>query len=132
MPLYMCNAVKGAVPHAAKPKIAADITDIHCNVTGAPPSFVHAFFFEDAPAQPLNGKRVFLFGSLRSGRTVEQKKKMADQMRLSIHIHTGVAIEEIIVDTTEVPASWVMEGGALLPDPGEEEAWLKTDETTAR
>ena len=31
------NAAKGAIDDAAKPKIAADITRIHCDVTGAPP-----------------------------------------------------------------------------------------------
>ena len=47
MPLYLCNAAKGAISDAAKPKIAADITRIHCEVTGAPPQFVHAFFVEE-------------------------------------------------------------------------------------
>ena len=37
MPLYICNAAKGAIDDAAKPKIAADITRVHCEVTGAPP-----------------------------------------------------------------------------------------------
>lgn len=45
MPLYMCNAVKGTISDHAKQMIATDITDIHCNVTGAPRSFVHVFFF---------------------------------------------------------------------------------------
>lgn len=26
--------------------------------------------------------------------------------------------------TVDVPARWVMEGGEVLPEPGEEEAWL--------
>ena len=26
--------------------------------------------------------------------------------------------------TADTPASWVMEGGDILPEPGEEEAWL--------
>ena len=69
MPLYMCNAVRGTIPEAAKQKIAADFTDIHCQITGAPRTFVHVFFFEDAPQLPVNGKRVFLFGSIRAGRT---------------------------------------------------------------
>ncbi len=121
MPLYLCNAVRDSIPEAAKPKIAADITTIHCDVTGAPPTFVHAFFFEDAPEHPLNGKNVFLFGNIRAGRTREQKQMMISRMRQSIHIHTGVPVEEIIVDTTDVPASWVMEGGDLPPEPSNED-----------
>lgn len=125
MPLYMCNAVRGSIPEAAKPKIAADITRIHCDVTGAPPTFVHAFFFEDAPQQPLNGKSVFLFGNIRAGRTSEQKQMMVDQMRNAIHLHASIPMDKIIVDNTDVPASWVMEGGDLLPEPGDEDEWLK-------
>ena len=67
----------------AKPKIAADITEIHCEITGAPRGFVHAFFFEDAPQLPINGKSVFLFASLRGGRTVEQKQALVDRIKAS-------------------------------------------------
>jgi phenylpyruvate tautomerase PptA (4-oxalocrotonate tautomerase family) len=124
MPLYMCNSVACVIPEDAKSKIAADITDIHCDITGAPRTFVHAFFFEDAPQLPINGKSVFLFGSIRAGRTHEQKAELVNRMKASINVHAGVPLNEIIVDTTDVPASWVMEGGEVLPEPGEEEVWL--------
>ena len=126
MPLYMCNAVKGVIPEEAKRKIAADITDIHCEITGAPRTFVHVFFFEDAPQLPINGKSVFLFGSIRAGRTVAQKSSLAKRMKASIFTHAGVPVEGIIADTTDMPANWVMEGDDMLPEPGEEEAWLAT------
>ena len=125
MPLYMCNAVKDMIPETAKPKIAADITDIHCEVTGAPPTFVHAFFFEDAPQKPLDGKSVFVFGSIREGRSYDQKRSIVERVRESIHLHAGIPLSEIVVDTTDVPAGWVMEGGDLLPEPGEENQWLE-------
>ncbi|MEM8972787.1 MAG: hypothetical protein AAGD43_12050 [Pseudomonadota bacterium] len=130
MPLYMCNSVSSVIPEDAKPKIAADITDIHCDITGAPRTFVHAFFFEDAPQLPINGKSVFLFGSIRAGRTDEQKADLVNRMKASIYTHAGVPLSEIIVDTIDVPASWVMEGGEILPEPGEEEAWLATHHAT--
>lgn len=125
MPLYICNAVKGAIPESAKAKIASDITDIHCELTGTPPNFVHAFFFEDAPQQPLNGKSVFLFGNIRKGRTDRQKKHLANRIKESIHFHAGIALGEIMVDTSDIPASWIMKGGHIYPEPGEEEEWLK-------
>ena len=128
MPLYLCNSARGAIDNAAKPKIAADITRIHCDVTGAPPTFVHAFFFEEAPHQPLGDKTVLLFGNIRHGRTDEQKSQLVEQMRESIHSHTGIPLEEILVHTMDIPASWVMEGGDLLPEPGEEAAWLEAHE----
>lgn len=128
MPLYMCNSTKGAISSEAKAKIAADITRIHCDVTGAPPSFVHAFFVEDAPNRLLNGKTAFLFGSIRAGRTDAQKEQIVREMSQSIHEHTGVSLDDIAVATADTPASWVMEGGEIFPEPGEEEAWLAKHE----
>lgn len=124
MPLYSCNAAAGAIPDDAKPKIAADITRIHCDVTGAPPIFVHAFFFEDAPHQPLDGHQAFLFGSIRAGRNDAQKAQIVDEMRQSIHTHAGIPLEEIVVVTQDTPAKWVLEGGEIMPEPGEEAEWL--------
>jgi hypothetical protein len=31
---------------------------------------------------------------------------------------------QVGVVTRDVPAAWVMEGGAVMPEPGEEDAWL--------
>lgn len=124
MPLYICNAAKGAIDDAAKPKIAADITRIHCAVTGAPPQFVHAFFVEDSPAQPLNGKSASLFGSIRAGRTDAQKAQIVSEMRASVQTHAGLPLDDVSMITADVPASWVLEGGEIMPEPGEEAEWL--------
>lgn len=124
MPLYLCNAAKGAISDEAKPKIAADITRIHCDVTGAPPQFVHAFFVEDAEAPPLTDKTAVLFGSIRAGRTEAQKAQIISEMRQSIQTHAGIDLDAVGMMTTDVPASWAFEGGDVMPEPGEEAAWL--------
>ncbi len=125
MPLYLCNARNGSIPPEAKAKIAKDITDIHCAKTGAPPTFVHAFFFEEAPQPQLGDSTVQLHGNIRAGRTDEQKAEIVQEMRESVARHSGIDLSEIAMTTADVPASWVMEGGDLLPEPGEEEAWLE-------
>lgn len=129
MPLYVCNSQKGTIPDEAKPKIADDITRIHCEVTGAPPTFVHAFFFEEADhAPPLGDAKAFVFGSIRAGRTDEQREDMIAQMRRSVCKHAGLSFEDTTGLTVEVPASWIMEGGDILPEPGEEAEWLEMHE----
>ena len=128
MPLYLCNAVPGSIAADAKAKIAKDVTDIHCEVTGAPPAFVHVFFFDGQPF-PLSGSAtVELRGNIRAGRTAEQKEEMRERMRQSVTAHAGVDIDLVTMDMIDVPASWVMEGGDLLPEPGEEDVWLKAHE----
>lgn len=123
MPLYLCNAAKGAISDEAKPKIAADITRIHCDVTGAPPQFVHAFFIEEDAAPPLNGKSAVLFGSIRAGRSDTQKAQIISEMRQSIQTHAGLDLDDVGMLTTDVPASWAFEGGEVMPEPGEEAEW---------
>ena len=90
MPVYICNSVKGTIKDAAKPKIAADITRIHCEVTGAPPQFVHAFFLEEAPQVPLDGKVAVVRGSIRSGRADTLKTRIVAEMGQSVQQHAGL------------------------------------------
>lgn len=128
MPLYIVNTKAGAMPAEAKPKIAADVTRIHCDVTDAPPTFVHVFFFEDAPMPPLADKTAMLYGQIRHGRTDAQKAQIVEEMAASVCEHTGLAPDSVHAFTTDTPASWVMEGGDVLPEPGEEAAWLAAHE----
>ena len=128
MPLYICNAKAGAVPEEAKAKIAEAITRIHCDVTAAPPTFVHVFFFEDGPQPPLGDKTAMIYGQIRAGRPEAQKAQIREEMGAALAEHTGITVDALTVFTPDTPASWVMEGGDILPEPGEEEAWLAAHE----
>ena len=124
MPLYVCNCVRGAIAEEAKPKIAADITEAHCDVTGAPARFVHAVFFEEADRFPLMGNTAGVYGTIRAGRTQQQIDEIAMRIRQSMSAHAGIALDETGSMMVETPASWVMEGGDVMPEPGEEAEWL--------
>lgn len=124
MPLYLTNAAAGALNDDAKRNIANDITRIHCAVTGAPPIFVHAFFAEAIADIPLGDKSVLTFGSIRSGRSDEQKADIRHQIRNAVSSHAGLPLEAVEVVIGETPAHWAMEGGEIMPEPGEEAAWL--------
>ncbi len=128
MPLYICNTKKGAVSNQAKAAIASAITDIHCEVTGAPAKFVHTAFFEDDPRFPLGTAKAGVFGNIRRGRTDEQKAQICDAIQQAFSTHAGVAPEDAQVLIGDTPASWVMEGGDVMPEPGEEAAWLAAHE----
>lgn len=124
MPLYMTNAAAGTLDDAAKKNIADDITRIHCDITGAPPIFVHAFFAEGIPDMPLGDKSMLTFGNIRSGRSEAQKEGIRNQIRDAISGHTGLPPEAVGVLIFDTPALWAMEGGEIMPEPGEEAAWL--------
>jgi phenylpyruvate tautomerase PptA (4-oxalocrotonate tautomerase family) len=124
MPLYRCAVREGLTSEPQRAQIAKDVVRVHCGVTGAPPSFVHAFFTE-TPADALPaGKDVFMLGSIRAGRTDGQKARIISELTDSVVRATGVSPDQVGVATVDVPAKWVMERGKLLPEPGEEEEWL--------
>ncbi len=124
MPLYRCTVAEGLTTLEQRSLIAKEITRIHCETTGALPGFVHAFFAEDAKRKLPAGKQAVVLGSIRAGRTPEQKQQLVSEMRSAIASILGRAADEVQVATVEVPARWVMEGGHILPEPGEEEEWL--------
>ena len=128
MPLYLCSAQKDTVTAAAKQQIAKDITAIHCEVTGAPPSFVHVAFFEDSPLFPLEDKALVVMGTIRMGRTPEQMEEITTAIRRSLATHGGVEVALTEAHLRETPASWVLEGGEIMPEPGEEAAWFAAHE----
>ena len=124
MPLYICNHAPGAVDPTQRAEIAREVTRIHCEVTGAPPAFVHVFFFEDAPQWPRGDAQALLGATIRRGRTDEQKSRMADAMQQSLGALAGLRPETVRVAIRDTPASWVMEGGEVMPEPGEEAEWF--------
>jgi phenylpyruvate tautomerase PptA (4-oxalocrotonate tautomerase family) len=63
-------------------------------------------------------------GSIRAGRTDEQKAEIVSELTRSIASISGRNPGEVGVATVDVPSKWIMEGGELLPEPGEEAAWL--------
>lgn len=122
MPLYRLSIPSGSLALAQRAQIAEAITEIHCEVTGAPALFVHVFFFDAAPSGA--GPRHQVHGTIRAGRTPKQKQELRNRMRDAVARISGCPKEDVAVSTSDTPARWVMEGGVLLPEPGEETAWL--------
>ena len=124
MPLYRCAIRAGLSSEAQRARIAKEVVRIHCEVTGAPASFVHAFFSELPAAELPEGQLAFVLGSIRSGRNAGQKQRIASELRASTADALGCDPAEVSVATVDLPARWVMEGGAILPEPGDEAEWL--------
>jgi len=133
MPLYLCASPNETIAQDKKQRISQAITDVHCDVTGAPPEFVHVYFFEAEQMrnlEPLTGgasidEGYLLFGNIRSGRTDQVKLALVSGMRQKVAELLAVSLSEVHMLTRDIDAKWVMEGGDLLPEPGEEAAWLE-------
>jgi phenylpyruvate tautomerase PptA (4-oxalocrotonate tautomerase family) len=117
MPLYVCSTPANVLEDSQRQGIAEAITRVHCEVTGAPATFVHVIFDESKTAYSV-------FGTIRAGRSEPVKERLRREMAQGVAKAAGLEAHDVGVLTVDVPASWVMEGGALLPEPGEEEQWL--------
>jgi phenylpyruvate tautomerase PptA (4-oxalocrotonate tautomerase family) len=106
--------------------IARAITAAHCDATGAPPKFVHVFFIDTPGDQDA---AILVSGSIRAGRTAEQKRQIEERVKAAFEQLAGVVPARTQVQLTDVPASWLMEGGRIMPEPGEEAAWLAAEQT---
>ena len=124
MPLYRCTAPADLLTDDQQASVAKAITKIHCDETTAPPTFVHVQF-HDAPAD--QAKTIFLHGGLRAGRPPDVTNRIVERCRTDVAAIAGISPAAISMRTSETPASWIYEGGRVLPEPGEEDAWLATN-----
>ena len=74
----------------------------------------------------------FLDGGNRAGRSEEVKAELLGDLMGAFQEITGVASEDFGGRITEGPAKWTMEGGMVLPEPGEEtEEWYSHGQAAA-
>ncbi len=121
MPLYQCYAPPGSLDDDQRAEIAQAITDIHCELTTAPPTFVHVQFHDrntGGDDQPVK-----LSGGIRAGRSESVTEQLVARISAAVSRIGGLAPETITMRTVETPASWILEGGRVMPEPGEEAAW---------
>ncbi len=126
MPLYRCFTEPDSLDDGQRAAIAQAITDIHCDATTAPPSFVHVQFLDrdgDRGGGRGDAAAVRLHGGLRAGRPPEVTETIIDRCRTTVAEIAGIDVGAVSMRTSETPASWIFEGGRVLPEPGEEEAW---------
>ena len=128
MPVYECIIPEGSVAMELRPKIATAFTDIHCDTTGAPRSFVHVIFW-DVPDGTDSGypDEYYIDGHNRAGRTYEVKETIRQSLVDAFCKISGINHAKVGSRIIEAPGGWTMEAGHILPNPGEEgpEYYLK-------
>ena len=91
MPLYRCSVSPGLTSYEQRSRIAKEVTRIHCEITDALPIFVHTFFGEDRDGRLPPGKRAFLLGSIRAGRSPEQKQRLGSELTSALASILGIS-----------------------------------------
>ena len=132
MPLYLFASSGKALRDTEKQSVSRIITDLHSRISGAPRAFVHVFFFEGERARTLgivpsddSSVPYLISANIRMGRNEDTKRELVTSIKKRVAERLAVAPTEVQMATRDIKASWVMEGGELLPEPGEEATWLE-------
>ncbi|MER6031707.1 tautomerase family protein [Streptomyces sp. NPDC001851] len=126
MPVYTCTAAQGSLTSEVKALLAAEITRIHLDINHVSPAYVDVVFSElpadsvfagGQPATPL-----IVTGWVRRGHPQKEATRLALELSSAI---AGLDERQTMVVLQDGPAGSAVEGGRVLPEPGEEEQWLR-------
>ena len=122
MPVYSLTS-KQSINEEQKHALVNMITDTHCGLTGAPEQFVHVLFSEGYPL--INDSELYIHANVRAGRTEgtisEMKETFIQQSSRILDVPSG----KIYINLLEIQPKWIMEGGFVMPEPGEEDEWIE-------
>ena len=114
MPIYTCTTNESTLSAQTKKALAGEFGTIHSAINHVPSTYVNVVFHElpadsvytdGVPASP-----VLVSGWIREGHPKAETTRLATEIGAAV---TGVS-----------PASFAVEGGSVLPEPGEEAAWI--------
>src|ERR1700757_3735362 len=128
MPIYTCTTTESTLPGPVKKALASEIATIHSEINHVPSTYVNVVFHElpadnvytdGAPASP-----VLVSGWIREGNPKPEVPPLATETAAAATRIAGVPAERVLVVFESSPASFAVEGGRVLPEPGEEAAWI--------
>jgi phenylpyruvate tautomerase PptA (4-oxalocrotonate tautomerase family) len=120
MPLYTITTQTGVLRDDDKAVLAAQLTDVHCELSGVPANWVHIVFHEYPVGSGFTAGRpagtVALTLLVRTGRSSEYKRSLLAQLWKLLQNVTGAANDQIVIGIQEVPPSQAMEMGKIMPE----------------
>jgi len=129
MPTYALTTARKLTADQ-RAKLVASVTSIHQVEAKAPRYFVQVVFYNVEPGSIFIGgeaaspDHVWVRADIRSGRTREQKANMLRRIMREASEILGISEQAVWVYISDIPAHGVLEFGNVLPEPGEEAAWL--------
>lgn len=128
MPVYTCTTNTEAFDGRTKKDLAAEITHIHAEINHVPTTCVNVVFHEVRPenlyTDSVPALSLLINGWVRQGHPAEETTRLALEIaHASSHI-TGLPEKQVLVVIQSSPASAAVEGGRVLPEPGQEADWI--------
>jgi phenylpyruvate tautomerase PptA (4-oxalocrotonate tautomerase family) len=128
MPIYTCTTNDATLTAASKSQLAGEIAKIHSAINQVPSTYVNVVFHElpadsvytdGAPASPI-----LISGWAREGHPTAEIARLATEIAAAVASIAGVDAKRVLVVIQPSPASFAVEGGRVLPEPGHEQAWI--------
>ena len=122
MPLYGLTSRK-YLSATEKQELVDLFTEAHCSIMIAPEQFVHVIFFEGIPI--IENKSLYIHANVRLGRSQSQIDKVCEAFKKGCAKILQVNEDKIHINLMEIDGKWAMEGGFVMPSPGEEDEWME-------
>jgi phenylpyruvate tautomerase PptA (4-oxalocrotonate tautomerase family) len=128
MPIYTCTMAESTFGADAKRALASEIARIHSSMIHVPSTYVNVAFHEleadglyagGVPASP-----VLVTGWVREGHPADDTTRLATQIATAVTKTLEIDVERVLVVIQPSPARFAVEGGRVLPEPGQENEWL--------
>ena len=129
MPIYTCTTTESTLTTESKTALAGEITRLHSAINHVPSTYVNVVFpglpsdsvyTDGVPASPL-----LISGWVRAGHPEADTTRLATEIAAAATRVTGIPADRVLVVFQSSPAHFALEGGRVLPEPGEEQAWLE-------
>jgi phenylpyruvate tautomerase PptA (4-oxalocrotonate tautomerase family) len=128
MPVYTCTTTTSTLTADIKCALAHEITRIHAEINHVPSTYVNVVFHElplggiytdGVPANPM-----LINGWVRSGHPEDKTSCLATEIAAAVSRIANIDADRVMMVIQNSPARFAVEGGRVLPAPGQERAWL--------
>ena len=131
MPVYTCTTTTSMLTADIKSSLAHEIGRIHALINHVPGTDVNVVFHElplggvytdGVPANP-----VLVNGWVRAGHPEAETSRLATEIAAAVSRVVNIAADRVLVVLQPSPARFAVEGGRVLPEPGQEQAWFAVE-----
>jgi len=128
MPVYTCTTTTATLTADVKSALAQEISRIHAEINHVPSTYVNVVFHE-LPAGGIYtdgvlANPVLVNGWVRSGHPADETTRLATEIAAAVSRIANVDPDRVLMVIQNSPASGAIEGGRVLPEPGQEQAWI--------
>jgi phenylpyruvate tautomerase PptA (4-oxalocrotonate tautomerase family) len=128
VPIYTCTTTESTLTTDSRTALAGEIARIHSAINHVPSTYVNVVFHElPADAIYTDGRPaapVLVNGWVRAGHPDADTTRLATEIATAVTRVTGVPAERVMVVFLSSPARYAVERGRVLPEPGQEQAWI--------